>query len=154
VNFDPPPCATTQQKQAWKTKCEQATEIRGLGYVYQNVSQDPEFKTGLEPYLHGENVYCALADLPSCPEQLPRCEGLQVPGRIVAPTCKLPTPPPSLSTLPMPDYPGRRPTPPATPDTVSIPEDEEPTGSASFAMYGILVLLLAGGGYFVYRTVK
>lgn len=172
--FSTPPCLSSlQAQQIYKNTCQQQTEIRGidglqsgLGYAYLYADRDAGFRNAVDQKTN-ENIYCVLDDLPLCPTNLPNCEGLTPPGATPRPpVCSYPQQPPSISTLgPRPPTPGSRPTPPQPPpvlppavepppDTTTPIEETEDDGSSNFAMYGILALVLIGGGYVVYRTVK
>jgi hypothetical protein len=165
-SFSSPPCATAAQKAIWRNTCEAATQIKGLGADdYRDVSRDDYFRTSvIGPRYAGSSVYCALKDLPTCPTLL-NCDGLTPPGAIPKPACNYPQAPRSMTTIgPMPPDPGARPSSPElTPTTVTLPpdvesppeeEEEEDTSASSFALYGILAVLVMGGGYALYRTLK
>lgn len=179
VIFSAPICATWQKKQEWQRKCDQAVRgIDGLGAYdrFRNVGGNRSEQSSLfnlvQSKTGSQNPWCIMAKVPTCPGALPGCENLGPPGRAPSPptSCSYPTAPPSMTTLgPMPPDPGPPPkAPPESttttvvtegepypPTTTDVVEDQpEDKAGSSFAVYGILALLVIGGGYLIYRTVK
>jgi len=181
VIFSKPICATWEKKQEWQRKCDQAVRgIDGLGALatdsIRNVGATTAEQTSLfnlvQTKTGSQNPWCIMAKVPTCPAALPDCQNLGPPGRAPSPptSCSYPPAPASMTSIgPMPPDPGRRPQPPesttttvvvepgpedTTTTTTDVVEETEDGKASSFAMYGILALLLLGGGYLVYRTVK
>jgi len=153
--WSPPACASVEQKATWAWECK--NQLRGLGYVYTDVSRAPDIKSIVGRFY--PNAVCALQNIPTCPGRLPTCENLGPPGALTRPTCVTPAAPPALTTLgPMPPAPGDEPRPPleeegpTLPPPPEVPEETPAPTAASFAIYGILALVVIGGGFAIYRT--
>ncbi len=121
-----PGCVSQAQHDAWQQQCTMMSQtVRGLGV-------DP---TGSA---------CALALLPVCPPALPA----------VTPLRPQPTPPVQLSLGPPPAPLRPEPQPPAgvapTPGAPTAPA----TKSAGMLSNGLILVVVAVGGYALYRTFK
>lgn len=147
-----PGCVTQAQHDAWQQTCSALQSVKGLGAA----------PTGPE---------CGLALLSVCPPPTPPPAPLR-PKPAAAPTLKAPTPPPAPRPEPQP--PAAVPPPP--PAMTSIPQPPPPsvtqnpysstvplttstptiapTKTAGILSNGLLLIVLAGGSYALYRTLR
>ncbi len=137
-----PGCVTQAQHDSWQASCAwSGTTVKGLG-------ADP---TG---------SFCALAALPVCTPAIPMP---------VSPGPKPVPPPPPVVQAPVPPALRPEPQPPAaTPPVLNTtpqqipssapsptpPTPALPTKSAGLLKNGLILIVLAGGGYALYRTFK
>ena len=145
-----PGCVSQAQHDAWQADCARVSAtVKGLG-------ADP---TGSS---------CALALLPVCQPPVPMPPPLgPAPARPAAltpppalrPEPRPPAPPPASSATP--GMPGGGPSsvPATVPVSSSIPQSTPPasaaaTRSAGLVKNGLILVVIAGGGYALYRTFK
>lgn len=143
-----PGCVTQAQHNAWQSVCNTVnTAVKGLG-------GDP---TGSQ---------CALALLPVCPAPLPAIAPLRPKPpppeplpTIIPPAALRPEPQPSSATTPTPSSAtppvlntGPQSIPSNVPSSTSLPPPASKSGG--LLSNGLLVVVLAGTGYALYRTFK
>lgn len=150
-----PGCVTQAQHNAWQQTCDAIQSVKGLGAV----------PTGPE---------CGLALLPVCQPPLPAPPPLRPKP---TPPPQITAPPPPAPIRPEPQPPASVPTPTPTPTLVPAPTPtpgtpsvtqnpysstvpltptatQAPTKSAGLLSNGLLLIVLAGGSYALYRTLR
>jgi hypothetical protein len=137
-----PGCVTQAQHDAWAATCAQLNAIKGLGAA---VPTGPE---------------CGLAQLPVCAPALappaaigpkpnpPSLYAMPSPPPPLRPEPQPPTPPPPSALGPPPQM---APGPDGTPSPTTT---AAPATSAGILSNGLILVVLAGGGYLLYRSLK